>query len=42
MRITKERAEENRQRVIDAASELFRAHGFDGVGVDHALSLIHI
>lgn len=33
MRITKERAEENRQRVIDAASELFRAHGFDGVGV---------
>ena len=33
MRITKEQAEENRERVIDTASELFRAHGFGGVGV---------
>ena len=33
MRITKEQAQENRERVIDTASELFRAHGFDGIGV---------
>lgn len=33
MRITKEQAEQNRERVIDAASELFRTHGFGGVGV---------
>ena len=33
MRITKEQANENRERVIDTASELFRAHGFDGIGV---------
>lgn len=33
MRITKERAAENRDRVLDAADELFREKGFDGVGV---------
>lgn len=33
MRITAEQASENRRRVIEAASRLFREHGFDGVGV---------
>jgi TetR/AcrR family transcriptional repressor of nem operon len=33
MRISKEQARENHERVVDTASELFRAHGFDGVGV---------
>jgi TetR/AcrR family transcriptional repressor of nem operon len=33
MRITKDQAEENRARVVDAAAKLFRAKGFDAVGV---------
>ena len=33
MRVTKQRAAENRERVIDEAAKLFRAKGFDGVGV---------
>lgn len=33
MRITRQQAEENRDRVLAAASELFRARGFDGVTV---------
>ena len=33
MRITKEQAAENRARVVDAATELFREKGFDAVGV---------
>jgi len=33
MRISKDQARENRERVVEAASELFRARGFDGVGV---------
>jgi TetR/AcrR family transcriptional repressor of nem operon len=33
MRITADQASENRRRVVEAASRLFREHGFDGVGV---------
>ena len=33
MRITKDRAAENRARAVDAAAKLFRAKGFDAVGV---------
>jgi TetR/AcrR family transcriptional repressor of nem operon len=33
LRITKEQAAENRARVVDAATKLFRERGFDAVGV---------
>src|SRR5947208_10943712 len=33
MRVSRIRAAENRQTVIDAASRLFREHGFDGIGL---------
>lgn len=33
MRVTREQAAANRERVLDAAGALFRTHGFDGVGV---------
>jgi TetR/AcrR family transcriptional regulator, transcriptional repressor for nem operon len=33
MRVTKEQAMENRGRIIDVASMLFRQKGFDGIGV---------
>src|SRR5947209_12541280 len=33
MRITKQRAAENRERVVEQAARLFRAKGFEGVGV---------
>lgn len=33
MRVSREKAEENRQTVIDVASRLFRSHGFDGIGL---------
>jgi len=33
MRVSRIQAEENRQRVIDVASRLFREHGFDGIGL---------
>ncbi len=33
MRITKEKAEENRQSLVKAAGKLFRERGIDGVGV---------
>ncbi len=33
MRISREKVRENRQSVVTAASEMFRAHGFDGVAV---------
>src|SRR5689334_7838968 len=34
MRYGKERKDETRQRILDAAATLFRRHGIDGVGVD--------
>ena len=33
MRVTREKAAEHRERIIDAAGALFRSKGFDGVGV---------
>jgi TetR/AcrR family transcriptional repressor of nem operon len=33
MRVSREKAAENRERIIDVASKLFRERGFDGVGV---------
>lgn len=34
MRITKQQAAENRERVVAAAARLFRKQGLDGVGID--------
>lgn len=34
MRVTKEKAAENRARILDAAARLFRERGLSGVGVD--------
>jgi TetR/AcrR family transcriptional repressor of nem operon len=34
MRVSREKAEENRELIVEAAARLFREHGFDGVGVD--------
>lgn len=33
MRVTREEAARNRERIIDAAARLFRERGFDGIGV---------
>lgn len=33
MKVSREQASQNRERVLDAASRLFRERGFDGVGV---------
>ena len=33
MRVSREKAAEHRERIIDAAAALFRSKGFDGVGV---------
>ena len=33
MRVSRAQAEENHQAVINAASKLFREHGFDGIGL---------
>jgi TetR/AcrR family transcriptional repressor of nem operon len=33
MRVSREKAAENRERIIDAAGALFRAKGFGGIGV---------
>jgi TetR/AcrR family transcriptional repressor of nem operon len=34
MRVSREKAEANRERIVEAAARLFRERGFDGVGVD--------
>ena len=44
MRITKQQAEDNRARVVETASRLFREKGFEGVGVAdlmHAAGMTH-
>ncbi len=33
MRVSRAQAEANREAVINAASRLFREHGFDGIGL---------
>ena len=34
MKVTRQQAERNRERVLDVAGRLFREKGFDGIGVD--------
>src|SRR5260370_41122911 len=34
MRVSRDKAAENRERIVDTASRLFRDKGFDGVGLD--------
>jgi len=34
MRVSREQAAENRQRILEVAGRLFRQKGFDGIGVD--------
>ena len=34
MRVTREKAAENREKIVATAARLFREHGFDGVGLD--------
>ena len=34
MRVSREKAAENRERIVETAARLFREHGFSGVGVD--------
>ncbi|MGO8918956.1 MAG: TetR/AcrR family transcriptional regulator [Stellaceae bacterium] len=34
MRVSREKAAQNRERIVETASRLFREKGFDGVGVD--------
>src|SRR6266853_2774092 len=34
MRVSQEQAAENRERIVDTASRMFRECGFEGVGVD--------
>ena len=44
MRVSREQAAENRERIVEIASRLFRENGFDGVGVDaimHGAGLTH-
>src|SRR5271157_4449503 len=38
MRVSREKAAENRERIVEAAARLFREQGFDGVGVDAIMS----
>lgn len=38
MRVSKEEAARNRERVLEAAGRLFRKHGFDGVGIDAVMA----
>ena len=33
MRVSRQKAAENRKRVIETASRLFRENGFDGIGL---------
>jgi len=33
MRVTREQAAANREKIVEVASRLFRKHGFDGIGV---------
>lgn len=38
MKVSKEQARENRARIVETASELFRERGFEGVGVAELMS----
>jgi TetR/AcrR family transcriptional repressor of nem operon len=44
MRVSREKAAENRERIVETAARMFREEGFDGVGVDaimNAAGLTH-
>jgi TetR/AcrR family transcriptional regulator, transcriptional repressor for nem operon len=44
MRVSREKAAENRERIVEAASRMFRKDGFDGAGIDtimNAAGLTH-
>src|SRR5215831_12149619 len=44
MRVSQEKAAENRERIVETASRMFREDGFDRVGVDaimHGAGLTH-
>lgn len=44
MKVSREQAARNRERIVEVAAKLFREHGFDGVGVAdlmHAAGLTH-
>lgn len=34
MKVTRAQAEENRERILDSAAQLFRERGFDGIGLN--------
>jgi TetR/AcrR family transcriptional repressor of nem operon len=34
MRVSREKAAENRERIVETAARMFREHGFDGIGLD--------
>ena len=34
MKVSRQQAEKNRERVLDVAGRLFREKGFNGIGVD--------
>ncbi|MNG57184.1 TetR/AcrR family transcriptional regulator [Serratia plymuthica] len=38
MKVSKEQVRENRARIVETASELFREHGYDGVSVAELMS----
>lgn len=38
MKVSKEQVRENRRRIVETASELFRERGYDGVGVAELMS----
>lgn len=40
MRVSREVAEENRKKVVSAASRLFREHGYDGIGVANLMKAV--
>lgn len=37
MKVSREQAERNREKVVDAASRLFRARGVEGVGIGEVM-----
>jgi TetR/AcrR family transcriptional regulator, transcriptional repressor for nem operon len=38
MRVSREKAAENRERIVETAARMFREEGFDGVGIDAIMS----
>jgi TetR/AcrR family transcriptional regulator, transcriptional repressor for nem operon len=40
MRVSRAKAAENRERIIDVAAKLFRERGFDGIGVDELMKSV--